>query len=101
MARQIIWSNRSLVLLREIMDYWIYRNGSEIYSDKLYLLMQIALKQLSKYPETGSSTENPKVRYKKVRTYYIYFTFTESLLKVIAVSHVKRSPEYIESITTQ
>ena len=98
MARQIIWSDRSLELLKEILEYWIERNGTANYSDKLYSLFQIALKQLSKYPETGGLTENRNIRYKKVRTYYIYFSYNDTTLRVIAISHVRRGPEFTEAI---
>ncbi len=98
MAREIIWSDRSLELLKDILDYWVDRNGTVTYSEKLYSLIQIALIQLAQYPEIGGLTENTKIRYKKVKTYYIYFTYTETSLKVIAVSHVKRGPIYIDSL---
>jgi len=98
MAREIIWSDRSLQLLKEILDYWIARNGSTTYSEKLYSLFQIALLQLAEYPESGGLTENSQIRYKKIRTYYIYYSYSESSLNIIAVSHVKRNPVYLESL---
>lgn len=98
MARQVIWSKRSLELLKEILDYWTERNGTVTYSEKLYSLLQIALVQLAKYPDTGRLTENITIRYKKVRTYYIYYSFGDNILKIIAVSHVKRKPEYLKSL---
>ena len=98
MARQVIWSKSSLLLLQDIVKYWNNRNGTTTYSEKLYSLFQITLQQLAKYPETGGLTENARVRYKKIRTYYLYFTFDDSALKVIAVCHVKRGPDYIKSM---
>ncbi len=98
MARQVIWSKSSLLLLQEILEYWKERNGTTTYAEKLHALFQISLTQLANYPESGGLTENKRVRYKKVKTYYIYFTFDDSTLKVIAVCHVRRGPKYIKSL---
>lgn len=98
MAREIIWSKNALLLLQEIIEYWNERNGTTTYSEKLYSLFQLALIQIANFPETGRLTENHRIRYKKVKSYYLYFTFDDSVFKVVAVSHVKRNPEYIKSI---
>ena len=98
MAKHVIWSERSLVLLQEIIKYWNKRNGSVKYTEKLYGLIQSALLQLSQFPEIGSDTENSKIQYTKVRTYYIYYSYDDTTLNVIAISHVRRGPKYLKSI---
>lgn len=98
MVRQVIWSRSSLLLLHDIFEYWNERNGTTSYSEKLYYLFQISLNQLAKYPESGGLTYNERVRYKKVKSYYLYFTYSEIDLKVIAICHVSRSPEFVRSL---
>jgi toxin YoeB len=87
-----------LSLLQEIVEYWNERNGSSAYSEKLFALFQNLLQQLARYPESGGLTDNKRIRYKRIRTYYIYFSYETNSLTVIAICHVKRSPEYIKAL---
>ncbi len=98
MVREIVWSPRAQVLLKKILDYWEDRNGTSTYSKKLFKLFENALFSLAKMPESGSLTENKKIRYKIVRDYFLYYTFDDKELKVIAVSDMRRNPKYIKSI---
>ena len=98
MVRQIVWSPRAQVLLKKILDYWEVRNGTSTYSKKLFKLFENALFSLAKMPESGSLTENKKIRYKIVRDYFLYYTFDDTELKVIAVSDMRRNPKYIKSL---
>jgi hypothetical protein len=66
MGRQIIWSTEALELLEGILIYWEERNGSQTYSLKLYRLFQDCLKQVPKYPESGSKSMHKEVYYSVV-----------------------------------
>ncbi len=98
MVRQIVWSPRAQVLLKKILDYWVDRNDTSTYSKKLFKLFENALFSLAKMPESGSPTENKNIRYKIVRDYFLYYTFDDSELKVVAVSDMRRNPKYIKSL---
>ena len=98
MALQIEWTERSIDQLLEILNYWELRNGSRIYSLKLYQIILEALEVLSKYPESGQRTDNSKLRKKTVKDYFIYYTIDESHLTVIAISDMRRSKEFLDSL---
>lgn len=98
MVREIVWSPRAQELLKEILDYWEERNGSATYSRKLFKLFENALAILAKLPEIGRQTEQRNVRYKIFRDYFLYYTYDDMELKVIALSDMRRNPKYIKSL---
>ncbi|MDF2832082.1 MAG: hypothetical protein K0Q82_1188 [Chryseobacterium indoltheticum] len=50
---EIIWSSKALFDKKEILEFWISKNRSNIYSKKLNLLIEQKLKQISENPDSG------------------------------------------------
>ncbi|MBK8635182.1 MAG: type II toxin-antitoxin system RelE/ParE family toxin [Saprospiraceae bacterium] len=100
MALQIIWTVDAKKHLNDILDYWCKRNGSKTYSQKLYLIVKNALITLSKYPESGKLTENPLIKAKIIKDYYLFYTFDNTHLIVVGFCDMRRDPEYIETLLT-
>ncbi len=98
MALQIEWTPDAKAQLSQILDYWINRNGSNLYSLKLYESIKIILLVLAKYPESGRLTENLFVRSKIVKDYHIFYSFDETYLSVIGICDMRRDPDYVKSI---
>lgn len=71
MALQIIWTLDATQHFNDILEYWIERNGSNVYSKKIYQTVKSTLFILSKYPESGKLTEKHGIRAKIVRDYYL------------------------------
>ncbi|MDB5139970.1 MAG: addiction module toxin, RelE/StbE family [Mucilaginibacter sp.] len=63
----------------EILEYWVNRNKSKIYSKRLYQLFRKGMKKVAEMPEAGIPTENPDIIIKIIRDYL--FTITSALLK--------------------
>jgi len=97
MALQIDWTDKALDHLDSILNYWEERNGSKMYSHKLYIIFQEALGILSRYPDSGRQTNNLFLKKKSVRDYFIYYTFNDSSLTVIGISYMGRDPIYLRS----
>ena len=98
MALQIEWTPDAKSHLNEILEYWVERNGTRTYSQKLYESVKNVLLVLSKYPKSGKITENQFVRSKIVKNYYIFYSFDEELLSVLGFCDMRRDPEFISSI---
>lgn len=98
MALKIEWTKKSLDHLEEILNYWEVKNGSRTYSNKLYFLIQEGLEILSRYPDSGRQTDNPRLKKKNIRDYFIYYTFNDTYLTVIGLSYMGRSTSYLKSI---
>lgn len=68
MAKKVIWSKQALKDRREILQYWIERNSSKIYSVKLNNLFVDAVQLIASHPNIGIQTDFENVRGKSVKT---------------------------------
>ncbi|MFZ4545353.1 MAG: type II toxin-antitoxin system RelE/ParE family toxin [Saprospiraceae bacterium] len=99
MALQIVWTPDAKIHLNEILEYWQARNGTNIYSQKLYQSVKNALPILAKYPESGKQTENLLIRAKIIKNYYLFYSFNSTQLYVLGFCDMRRDPEYIELLS--
>ncbi len=98
MALKIIWTKNALEHLEDILNYWELRNGTNSYSIKLYKLFQNGLDLLSRYPTSGTKTNNELIRKKTIRDYFVYYSFTELNLTVLGIVDMRRNPKFIRKI---
>jgi toxin YoeB len=95
MALKIVWTKNALEHLEEILDYWKVRNGTNSYSIKLYFLIQKSLDVLSRYPSSGTKTNNDLILKKTIRDYFVYYSFDETSLIVLGIVDMRRNPQFI------
>ncbi|HMR87990.1 MAG TPA: type II toxin-antitoxin system RelE/ParE family toxin [Saprospiraceae bacterium] len=95
MALKIVWTRNAIGHLEDILNYWESRNGTSVYSIKLYKLFQNGLDVLSRYPFSGTSTNNDLIRKKTIRDYFIYYSYNESNLTVLGIVDMRRNPKFI------
>jgi plasmid stabilization system protein ParE len=98
MALKIIWTKNALEHLEDILNYWELRNGTNSYSIKLYKLFQNGLDLLSRYPTSGTKTNNELIRKKTIRDYFVYYSFNELNLTVLGIVDMRRNPKFIRKI---
>jgi plasmid stabilization system protein ParE len=85
MARQIIWTFTAQQERREILEYWVKRNKSKIYSRKLNKLIISALQDVSKNPYIGRKTDILNIRVKIVKEYLLFYEITPKMINVLSV----------------
>jgi plasmid stabilization system protein ParE len=95
MALKVIWTRNATEHLEDILNYWEVSNGTNLYSIKLYKLFQKGLDVLSRYPATGTITNNDLIRKKTIRDYFVYFSFDGSNLVVLGIVDMRRNPKFI------
>jgi len=93
MAKQIIWSYKAQSDRKEILQYWIKRNQSKTYSQKLHLLFQEAVKLIAQHPNIGAPTEFGQVRSKVVRDYQIFYEQIEDSIHILTIWDTRQNPE--------
>ena len=84
-ARKINWTVKANLERKEILEYWITRNKSKIYSIKLNKLFIDTIKQLAKNPSIGRETSFENIRVKIVRDYLIFYEFDQKQLRVLTI----------------
>ncbi|MBC7642600.1 MAG: type II toxin-antitoxin system RelE/ParE family toxin [Flavobacterium sp.] len=70
--RIIVWSENAKFELKEIFDYFNFRNKIKVYSLKLHRIIQVDLKLLLQNPEIGKKTEALNVRGLLIENYFFF-----------------------------
>ncbi|MBE4949872.1 type II toxin-antitoxin system RelE/ParE family toxin [Chryseobacterium culicis] len=83
--RKVIWTVKANKERKEILEYWILRNNSKIFSIKLNKLILYNVGLLADHPTIGRKTDVEKVRVKIVRDYLIFYEFSSSELIILSI----------------
>ncbi|MCA1761500.1 MAG: type II toxin-antitoxin system RelE/ParE family toxin [Cryomorphaceae bacterium] len=92
-SKKIRWTEQALRDKFEILEYWIERNKSKSYSEKLDRLIEEAIEQITEFPDQGKKTGFRDVRIRLVRSYLIYYLIDKDALVVIRIWDSRRDPE--------
>lgn len=98
MALQIVWSPISIEQLNAILIYWVNRNSSLHFSQKLYQRVKKTLKILAIHPESGKLTEITDIRAKIIHHYILFYSFNDETLNVVAFCDMRRDPDFISTL---
>jgi plasmid stabilization system protein ParE len=93
MVRKIIWSANAKDERIEILEYWIKRNKSNIYSKKLNLLFKEAINLVAKNPTIGHITIKENVRVKIVKQFLIIYEIADDSINIHSIFDNRRDPE--------
>ncbi|SKB59804.1 toxin YoeB [Salegentibacter holothuriorum] len=96
MAKKVIWSLRAQNDRKEILEYWIKRNKSKVYSRKLAKLFRQAEKLITNYPEIGKPTDSKNVRIKVVRDYLLIYEIKKNQIFILTIWDSRQNPEKLE-----
>lgn len=98
MALQINWTPEAIDQLNKILEYWIERNQSTSYSQKLYETFKNVISILSKYPESGFVTSQNGVRCRVIKDYYLFYSFNDTYLTILGFCDSRRDPNFIKTL---
>ncbi|RZJ47813.1 MAG: type II toxin-antitoxin system RelE/ParE family toxin [Chryseobacterium sp.] len=96
MAKQIVWTSKAKKELREILEYWINRNKSTVFSKKLNKLINEQLYLILEFPEIGRKTDILNVNIKVIHKYLVYYEMTDQTLNVLTIRHGSKNPETLQ-----
>ena len=96
MAKQIIWSRKAQNELLEILEYWVNRNKSNIFSLKLNFLIDEQLKLILEFPKIGRKTDIDNVYIKVIYKYLLYYEFQNGDLHILTIRHGSKNPDTLK-----
>ena len=96
--KEIKWTLRAIHDKLDILDYWIERNKSKTFSEKLDILFDKSLESLSIHPRQGKKTDYRDIRIKTVRHYLIYYRIQDKCIEVIRIWDARRNPNKFKII---
>jgi len=91
--KEVIWSLRAQQDRLEILEYWINRNKSTLYSEKLYKLFKEATKIISEHPEVGKPTDIKGIRLKIIRDYLMIYEIHDNRIDILLIWDSRRDPK--------
>ena len=91
--RKIIWSNRAKIRLYAILDFYIVRNKSKVYSIKLQKLISKEVNLLLKQPDLGLKTSEDSTRGLIIENYIIYYEITDDKIIIHTIWDSRQNPD--------
>jgi len=98
MVKQVIWSRLAHNDRFNILDYWIKRNKSVIYSKRLNQIFENTAELISKHSKIGKQTEIQNIRIKIVKDYLFTYRETDNFIEILTIWDSRQDPEKFERI---
>ena len=91
--KQVRWTQKAILDKIQILDYWIERNGTKTYSQRLDLLIDRSLSKTAQFPESGKKTNYRNIRAKIVSHYLIFYRIQNDYIEVVRIWDSRRDPK--------
>lgn len=92
MAKRLIWSPVAREIRKEILQYWILRNKSKRYSQKLNILFGNSAQQIADFPHSGISISDNVYRGKLIKDYYILYKIKDNSVEILFIWDTRKDP---------
>ena len=96
MAKKVRWTTRSINDRTDIYKYWLERNQSDSYPEKLEQLFEKSAELISNFPNIGIRTNYRNVYSKVVRDYKIFYRIETDEIQILRVWDTRQHPESTE-----
>ena len=93
MAKEIKWTNRAIIDRTIIYKYWLERNKSNSYSQKLEKLFEKSARIIGIFPNIGKPTNYRNVFAKVVRDYKIFYRIKSDEIEILRVWDTRQLPD--------
>ena len=94
--RKIKWTLRAIKDKLGIYQYWLNKNKSIEYPEKLERLFNEAMKLTAIYPDAGIQTEIKNVRLRIVKEYKLFYRTSDDFIEILSVWDSRRDPEKLK-----
>jgi toxin YoeB len=93
MVKKIRWTTASIIDRTIIYKYWMERNQSDVYPEKLEQLFEKSAEMISNFPNIGIKTKYRNVFSKLVRSYKIFYRIEGDEIQVLRVWDTRQNPD--------
>jgi plasmid stabilization system protein ParE len=95
-SRRIVWTAYAKLELREIFDYFNFRNSSKLYSLKLNRIIQTELKSLLLQSNIGKKTDTVNVRCLLIENYFVFYQINPKHIVILSVWDTRQNPKHLK-----
>jgi len=89
---KVIWSKNAKEELHSISKYWNKRNKSTVYSNKIKVHIEIAIKLIKKNNKLGISSNIKDVRMRLILKNYLIYELSENQITVLQFWDARQNP---------
>ncbi|MBK7131167.1 MAG: type II toxin-antitoxin system RelE/ParE family toxin [Crocinitomicaceae bacterium] len=76
--RTVVWTNTAVIQRREILKYWIERNGTTLYAEKLIKLIAEQISVIHKNPYSFKSVNYPDTHVSVLGHFSVFYKITKT-----------------------
>ena len=91
---KVVWSKRSLQELDDILEYWLNRNMSNSYPNKILKESSITVNLICTQPEIGVETDHRNVKMRLVlNRFYLVYRITKDEIEILKFWDCRQDPQ--------
>jgi plasmid stabilization system protein ParE len=90
--RKIVWTRNAEIQLQGILEFYIARNKSSVFSRKLYYKFVTELEKVSSKPEIGIKTKLNNIRGLIIGDYILFYEILTGKIMVLKVWDCRQNP---------
>lgn len=96
--RIVVWTETAVRQRREILEYWVKRNGTTTYAEKLIKLIAEHIKVIQSNPRLYKETDFPDTYVSALGHFSLFYKFNKDLLIITAFWDNRQDPEKLLNI---
>lgn len=96
--RTVVWTETAARQRREILKYWVKRNGSTIYAEKLIKLTASQIKSILSNPLLFKKADYPNTHESAMGHFSIYYKITPEHIIITAFWDNRQDPKSLLEI---
>ncbi len=91
--RTVVWTETAVRQRREILKYWVKRNGSIIYAEKLIKLIAEQINVILSNPKLFKKADFPETHVSALGHFSIFYKYNKSTLIITAFWDNRQDPK--------
>ncbi|MBK9509301.1 MAG: type II toxin-antitoxin system RelE/ParE family toxin [Cytophagaceae bacterium] len=99
--KSVVWTNTAVKQRREILEYWVKRNGNTKYSEKLISIIKERIKIIVFNPFSGKKTNHIETRVSALNNYSIFYKITGENIVITAFWDNRQNPDKLLEIISK
>lgn len=96
--RSVIWTGTAATQRKEVLKYWIEKNKSTKYAEKLIFIIRSRVNTIANYPESFKKSKYPNTRVSSLGHYSIYYKFEDDKIFITAFWDNRQNPKKLLKI---
>jgi plasmid stabilization system protein ParE len=96
--RTVVWTETAARQRRDILEYWVKRNGTKNYAEKLIKLTAEQIKVIQSNPKLFKKTDFPNTYVSAFGHFSIFYKFTSDYLFITAFWDNRQDPKKLLEI---